>query len=219
MAGQSSGLLLLLAYWLGYFALHSLLASLAVKSAVARRWPAAFPAYRLVYNGVAVLLVLPPLVYVMRYPGPTLWALEGAAWWVTQSLAVAAAAGFLVTLRGYDGLEFVGLRQWRARQTRVEDQESFKLSPLHRFVRHPWYFLGLVLVWTREMTTAWLLTAVVVTLYLFVGSRLEERKLARYHGTVYREYQRLVPGIVPRPWRWLGKEEARRLIAKAGHRA
>lgn len=219
MAGQASGLAMLLVYWLGYFALHSVLASLFVKRAVARRWPALFPAYRLVYNGVAVLLVLPPFFYVVRYPGATLWAWEGPAWWAVQALAVAATIGFLVTLRGYDGLEFVGLRQWRAGQTRVEDQERFKLSPLHRFVRHPWYFLGLVLVWTREMSAAWLLTSIVVTLYIFVGSRLEERKLSLYHGEVYSDYKRLVPGLVPRPWRWLGKEEARRLIEKARHRA
>lgn len=219
MAGQASGLVILLGYWLGYFALHSVLASLAVKRAVARRWPAAFPAYRLAYNGVAVLLVLPPVIYVLRYPGPTLWAWEGPAWWVAQALAAVAAVGFVVTLRGYDGLEFLGLRQWRAGQTRVEDQERFKLSPLHRFVRHPWYFLGLVLVWTREMSAAWLLTSVVVTIYIFVGSRLEERKLTLYHGEVYSDYKRLVPGIVPCPWRRLGKEEARDLIEKARDRA
>ena len=56
MTGQVSGLFLLLLYWIGYFGLHSLLASLAVKRAVVRRWPRATPVYRLFYNAVAVLL-------------------------------------------------------------------------------------------------------------------------------------------------------------------
>ena len=33
--------------WLGYFGLHSLLASLKVKSIVSSRWPGLMPAYRL----------------------------------------------------------------------------------------------------------------------------------------------------------------------------
>ena len=219
MAAQGSGLAWLLVYWLGYFALHSLLASLAVKHAIARRWPGAMPAYRLVYNGIAFALVLPPLVYALRYPGATLWAWDGLAWWVAQGLAAAAAAGFLVTLRGYDGAEFLGIRQWRNGQREVEDQEHFKLSPLHRFVRHPWYFLGLVLVWTRNMTEAWMVTAVAASVYLFVGAALEERKLLAYHGALYADYRRLVPGILPRPWRWLRKDEARRLIERSARRA
>ena len=130
-----------------------------------------------------------------------------------------AVAGFLVTLKGYDGSEFIGLRQWRDGEQRVEDQEQFKLSPLHRFVRHPWYALGLVLVWTREMTVAWFLTAILVTLYFVLGSRMEERKLEAYHGEIYREYRRRVPGLIPLPWRWLDKNEARRLVSRTGRRA
>ena len=33
------------------------------------------------------------------------------------------------------------------------------LSPLHRWVRHPWYFLGLLILWTQEMNAALLVTA------------------------------------------------------------
>ena len=219
MAGDCLPLAFLGAYWLLYFIVHSLLASLGAKRAVARRWPALMPAYRLTYNVLAVLLLLPGLVWIYRCPGPVLWSWSGAAWWWVQGIALLAVAGFLVTMKGYDGAEFIGLRQWRDGERRVEDQEQFKLSPLHRFVRHPWYALGIVLVWTREMSAAWFLTAILVTLYFVVGSRMEERKLETYHGEVYREYQRRVPGLIPRPWRWLGKKEARRLVSGTGRRA
>jgi hypothetical protein len=97
----------------------------------------------------------------------------------------------------------------------VEDQERFYISPLHRFVRHPWYSLGLVLVWTRDMNGPLLLSASAITLYFIVGSRLEERKLLVYHGEAYRRYRARVPGLIPLPWRYLNRQAARALVCAA----
>jgi len=204
--------------WLGYFAGHSVLASLTVKRWVAGRWPDWMPAYRLFFNAAAVVLILPPLALTYRQRGPWLWEWTGPAWWVANGLAVAAAFGFLHSLRWYDGAEFLGLRQWRGRVRAVEDQERFHLSPLHRWVRHPWYSLGLVLVWTRDMDASLLVTAVMISLYFVLGSMLEERKLMHYHGEVYRLYRRLVPALIPRPWRHLSPDQAQELILRDGQR-
>jgi protein-S-isoprenylcysteine O-methyltransferase Ste14 len=141
-----------------------------------------------------------------------LWQWTGGAWWLANGLALLAIFGFLYSLRWYDGAEFLGLRQWRGRVRAVEDQERFRLSPLHRVVRHPWYSLGLVLVWTRDMDAPLLLSAMMISLYFVLGSRLEERKLVAYHGDLYRSYRRLVPSLVPLPWRYLSPEQCRNLM-------
>jgi protein-S-isoprenylcysteine O-methyltransferase Ste14 len=201
--------------WVGYFVLHSALASLVLKRAVARRFPAWMPAYRLAFNALAVLLALPLLWWTLTAGGPVMWRWTGAWSWAADILAAAAAAGFVTTLRDYDGGEFLGTRQWHARQTRVEDQERFRLSPLHRHVRHPWYALGLVILWTRDMDAARLLAAVLATGYVVVGMYLEERKLVALHGDAYREYRRRVPPLVPLPWRRLGGDEAAKLERQA----
>ncbi|MEW8014302.1 MAG: hypothetical protein AB2807_05805 [Candidatus Sedimenticola endophacoides] len=101
------------------------------------------------------------------------WRWEGPAWWLSNALALAllALASFFWTGRHYDLGEFIGLRQWRSHEQRVEDQERLHLSPLHHYVRHPWYSLGLVLIWTREMTPGLLLAALLATLYLFAAGR------------------------------------------------
>ncbi len=49
-------MLVLLLALLGYYALHSVLATLWLKAAVAARWPGWSRYYRLGYNGVAVVL-------------------------------------------------------------------------------------------------------------------------------------------------------------------
>ena len=163
----------------------------------------------------AVALVLPILWFGRSLHGAALWQWTGIAWWIGNGLALAAVGGFIWSLRYYDGQEFLGLRQWRTKIKIAEDQERFHLSPLHRFVRHPWYFLALVIVWTRDMDPAFLITALAVTLYFIVGSRLEERKLLAYHGEVYRRYMMQVPGLCPLPWRFLRKNEAETLIQSA----
>jgi protein-S-isoprenylcysteine O-methyltransferase Ste14 len=126
-------------------------------------------------------------------------------------MAFLALLGVAWSMRDYDGSEFLGIRQWREKEKAVEDQERFHISPMHRFVRHPWYSLSLVLIWTRDMDLAFLVTAVVLTLYFIVGARLEEQKLIVYHGERYRRYREMVPALLPLPWRYLSCEQANEL--------
>lgn len=215
MQFQAVNGLLLAASWLAYFALHSLMASLSVKRAVARRWPGAMRGYRLAFNGLAVLLVLPPLWFTYALEAPYLWRWDGPWAWFANLLALAAVSGVLWSLRYYAGGEFLGLRQWRRRERRVEDQEGFYISPLHRYVRHPWYSLALVIVWTRDMNGPLLISAGLISLYFILGLRLEEDKLIQYHGEAYRRYRERVPALLPSPWRHLDRETAWSLAASA----
>lgn len=206
-----TGLAGLLILWLAYFASHSVLASLAMKRWVASAFPNLMPYYRLTYNGLAVILLLPVLGWMFLFPGPQLWRWQGIGFWLANGLALAALYGFWRSLEYYDMTEFMGFRQLKTQTRRVEDQEHFHLSPFHRMVRHPWYFFGLILIWTRDMNAAMLLSAVMMSLYFLVGSRMEEKKLVVYHGEVYRRYMEKVPGLIPLPWKWLGAGEQQAL--------
>jgi len=209
---ETSRLMLLAATWLLYFVIHSALASLRVKRWVAKHRPDLMPAYRLMFNAVAIAFIVPPLTMTYLFHGEWLWQWKGIGEWLANGVALLAVAGFVWSLRFYDNGEFFGTKQWRERSRAVEDQEQLHISPLHRFVRHPWYSLGLLLIWTRDMDLAFLVTAVMATLYFIVGSLLEERKLIVYHGEAYRRYREKVPGLVPLPWRWLDKQEAAELV-------
>lgn len=205
-------LVLIASAWLIYFLFHSLLASLWAKGLVARHRPHWLPAYRLAFNALALALLIPPLWLTYGERGPWLWQWTGPAAWLANGLALLAILGVLYSLRWYQGEEFLGLRQWRGRIRAVADQEPFHLSPLHRWVRHPWYSLGLIMIWTRDMDPPLLVTALLVTLYLVLGSWLEEAKLIALHGDRYRRYRRLVPGLVPRPWHHMTEAQGRALL-------
>jgi len=168
----------ILSAWLLYFILHSALASLSAKNWVAVHWPRFIPYYRLSYNLTATLLLIPPLWILHTSEAAPLWSWHGPARWLADALALAALAGFWWSLRYYDTREFLGLNQ-------AQDPGQgprFSLSPFHRHVRHPWYFFGLVIIWSRDMDPVWLASCIAITLYFVIGSRLEEQKLVACSG-------------------------------------
>ncbi len=195
--------------WLGYFIVHSGLASERVKRYVARRWTSIARYYRLYYNLFASVLLVPPLWLLHALNGPWLWKWQGAAAGWADGLAAAAIAGFIWSLRYYSGANFLGLRP------SSDTREHLRISPLHRYVRHPWYFFALIIIWTRDMTAAWLVSACLISLYFVLGSRLEERKLIAAYGEAYRRYQGAVPALFPLPWRILDKNTAQILERRA----
>jgi protein-S-isoprenylcysteine O-methyltransferase Ste14 len=172
------------------------------------------PYFRLVYNLLAVILLLPPLALVYLWHGDWLWAWQGAWLVLTEGLAILALLGFVYSLRYYDSQEFLGLRHWQEGRLEAGEQELLVISPMHRFVRHPWYSLGLLLLWTQPMDAALLLSAVWISLYLVIGIYWEESRLIAAHGEIYRRYQQAVPPLLPRPWRYMTRLEAVSLLAE-----
>jgi len=199
--------------WFLYFVIHSLLASLTVKTWVDHRWPSFTKAYRVTYNLVAVLLLIPVLTLSREMDQRVLWYWTGGWKVVATSLKGLAILGFLWTFKNYVLLEFMGFRQLKERVKGVLNQEHFKVSPLHRFVRHPWYFLILVILWAGDLNASGLLLNISVTLYFIIGSRLEENKLVQYHGDLYQNYKKAVPALLPRPWRFLDSQGIRDLYS------
>ncbi len=208
------GTFLIITLFSAYFAIHSLTASLWLKNLVATKIPALVPYYRLIFNALSLLLALPLVAVVLLYPGEPLWQWRGVGFYVANGLALMATIAFVYSLKMYDMAEFWGLRQMRERSKEVKDMEHFQISTFHRFVRHPWYTIILVILWSRDMGTTQLLSYSLITLYLVIGSRMEERKLIAYHGEIYRRYRLRVPGLIPLPWRYLSPQEARQLLAQ-----
>ena len=207
--------IIVVSVFLAYFLLHSLTASIMMKQWVANRWPKVMPYYRLAFNALAILLSVPLLMVMYLYPGEVLWQWQGLGFYLTSALAILAVAGFIYSLQHYDISEFWGTRQLREHNTSVYDQEGFHISPFHRYVRHPWYFFALVIIWTRDVSSVQLLVYLLVTAYFIYGSQLEERKLIAYHGEVYRKYQQKVAGVFPLPWKILSAEQAHTLLSEA----
>jgi protein-S-isoprenylcysteine O-methyltransferase Ste14 len=93
-------------------------------------------------------------------------------------------------------MKFLGVCQL----VRCDDERETELvvTGLYRWVRHPLYTAGLVFVWLMPRMS-WNLLALNLglTIYIFLGAILEERKLLVEYGADYAEYRRKTPMLVP----------------------
>ena len=203
-----SNYLVLFLLWCLFFLVHSILATLGLKKAIHRHAPRLMPYYRLIFNLIAIISVIPPLYYMHVVSGSFIWQWPVSLHWLQYLIVFLTLILFLWTLRYYDGKEFLGIRQLMEKNEQPEDQEHFFISPAHRLVRHPWYTLALLLLWSRDMYESYLFSTILITIYFVLGSKLEEKKLLQYHGEAYREYLKRVSGIFPLPWKFLSRKEA-----------
>ena len=76
---------------------------------------------------------------------------------------------------------------------------QFKEPGLYRYVRHP-IMLGFIIgFWaTPDMSQGHLLFAVVTTVYIFIGIKMEERDLINALGATYEQYRKRVGMLIPR---------------------
>lgn len=202
--------LLLLPAWGVFFVLHSLFAGHTFKRYILAKLPRLAPRYRLAYNLVALVTLIPVLWIHAELGAEPMWRWTGVADVVTDILALSALLGFVWSLKYYDMRAFTGIKACRSQDITIT-QDRLTISPLHRFVRHPWYLFAIVIIWSRDQNSLTLISSIMVTLYFVIGSKLEERKLLRDFGQAYGDYMKRVPGIIPLPWRQLSTAEADRL--------
>jgi protein-S-isoprenylcysteine O-methyltransferase Ste14 len=181
-----------------YATLHSLLATLWAKAGARRlAGPAAGRFYRLGYNVVGAVTLLPVLAIPAIQPGPVLYLVPSPLSWLFLAGQVTAVIVVLAGLSHTDVWHFLGLRQL----LEPTDQRPAALvtTGLYSYVRHPLYSAGLAFLWLTPLMTVTLLFLVVgLSLYFYVGSRFEERRLQTEFGQAYVDYQRRVPRLVPR---------------------
>jgi protein-S-isoprenylcysteine O-methyltransferase Ste14 len=180
---------------------HSIFASRWFKDLVHQRFhPASQRFYRLAYNAVAVLTFLPVLAVVTARPGRLLYRIPSPYNLLVFTLQVMAVVVLLLGLRQTGVWEFLGLRQLVQRGP--DDAQELVVTGLYRWVRHPLYSAGLLFIWlTPVMTTSVMALNLGLTLYIYIGSLLEERRLLAEFGPAYERYLRRVPRLIPIPWR------------------
>jgi len=180
-----------------YGVIHSLLASLEVKG-LARGWfgPSTDRWYRLAYNLFAAFSFLPVIMLVLLFPDRHLYTIPFP--WIILSMAIQflGVVGIIVGIRQTGLGSFFGLEQLI--NPYKDASTPLVTTGLYRYVRHPLYVAGLLLIWFTPLMTLNLLFAILgLTLYLLSGAYFEERKLLREFGDIYAEYRRRTPMLIP----------------------
>jgi methanethiol S-methyltransferase len=191
--------------WTAWCVLHSALISTTFVGLLHRHVPQWLIWHRLAYNLVSLVTLFPLALYTRGVAVQPVFSWQGMAVIPRVLLLLAAGLLFYGGARHYDLATFLGFRQLRdgAGGLLLNLKEEFTTAGVFGLTRHPWYLGSLLLLWSAlPVYSAGAVVAVVVlSLYLVVGTVLEERKIMARHGEAYRHYQRQVSMLLP--WKWL----------------
>lgn len=192
-------LLLLGGAWGLWCGAHSLLARPSVVRCVKNWLGPRHACYRFLYNIVSLVSLVPVLQVYLWIPGKTVLFWPGWLWpvpWCMRGLAI-----YLLLAGGHriDMCRFLGVVPGKPAGVHVQTgSEPLVVDGIFRYIRHPWYLAGLLLLWGRDLAARDLVTAVLLSVYLYLGSVFEERRLLAEYGESYRRYREEVPRFCPR---------------------
>jgi methanethiol S-methyltransferase len=193
-----NGIIILMAFAL-YGTVHSILASLGAKRLV-ERWfgTTGQRLYRLFFNFIALVTILPLVTLPVLLPDKTIYAIP---WPWSMAALIGQGLGLLGLMVGVlqTGLmNFIGFDQL-IDPVGNKTTRHMTTNGLYSIVRHPLYTSGMLLLWlTPIMTWNFLAFNLGASIYMFLGAAFfEEKKLREEFGEQYITYQKTVPMLIP----------------------
>jgi len=146
-------------------------------------------------------IVLTTLVVFWQPSGSSVYELKGPVRLLMRGFFFMAVAGLgwgVYALRQFDPFGGGALRAYLSGKP-LRPQQFVARGP-YLWVRHPFYFFVLVMIWScPDLTGDRLLFNILWTLWICVGAVLEEADLVAQFGEAYRAYRRRVPMLIPWP--------------------
>lgn len=186
--------------WAGYCWFHSYLISIRLTKLMTRLLKKYYAFYRLFYILISLVLLIPLINFtsqsdnevIITY-GLTLNIIRYVLIW--GSLLMFFWAFFF----NYDSLSFFGIRQilnfGKIKET--NPSEEIKKNGLLGIMRHPMYLALIIYLWCQTFRVADIVVNIVLTIYVLIGTWLEEKKLVIEFGKTYVKYQHEVPMLIP----------------------
>lgn len=186
--------------WILWCSMHSIMISQRVTDCLKKRYVNLFRFYRLFFNLTAIITIILVLAYTYSIKTAPVFAWNG--YFRIFQLLMLTAAGYLcfAGAKHYDLNSFLGLTQLKEKHTAnnlMSESGKITISGIHTIIRHPWYTAAFLLIWARDMDISTLIVNIILSIYLVVGTMLEEKKLVKAMGVNYRDYQKRVDMFVP----------------------
>ena len=113
---------------------------------------------------------------------------------------------FYTGARQYDMSTFLGLKQIKesVNHNLINATGQLNSNGILSVVRHPFYAAIFPLIWATNLDVTFLIVNCILSIYVIIGTLLEEQKLVNEFGDEYKVYQRRVSMLFPMKW-FLGK--------------
>jgi len=185
---------ILLLLWILYVVIHSLLAAVRVKLFFENIAGGLFRYYRLAYSILSALGLLFILYFQYSFTSVVLMNAP-----VLKHISVLMLVPGLIIMV-ISVLKYFKLLSGIRSLYHSKSTPELKLTGIHKFVRHPLYLGTLLFIWGLFLNFPWLnnlIAAVIITVYILIGIRLEEKKLLSEFGHRYANYILQVPMLIP----------------------
>ncbi len=195
--------LIIVSFFLLFGISHSILASNNLKEKLVQVIGDKIAFYRLFYNLSSIIFLI---VFYELAPKPDviIYNLNAPYDLIIYGFQILSIIGFFWASRGIGIKEFLGITQIYRYIDKVYDvneldEKSFlKLDGAYKYSRHPIYLFSILFLALRPtMDLFYLVMFISFTLYFYIGSIYEEKKLVSKYGVEYMEYQKRVPRIFP----------------------
>jgi len=191
--------LLIALMWAAYCLLHSFLVSTNFTNLIAGLLRDYYAFYRIFFVSFSVALLIPLVRYTDQFD-TNIIITYSLPWNIVRYILLVGSLSmfFWAFFIDYDSLSFFGIRQiLNFRKEKIDSSNDLKKSGLLGIVRHPMYFALVVALWCNTFTITGIMINIILTLYVIVGTILEEKKLALEFGDAYVKYQQEVPMLIP----------------------
>jgi methanethiol S-methyltransferase len=192
--------LLIAILWTGYCSLHSYLISIRFTNLMTRLLKKYYAFYRLFYVLISLILLFPLINFTAQLDNKVIITYGLPLSIVRYVLTLGSLLMFFwAFFFDYDFLSFFGIRQILnfGKKKRLNSSEEIKKNGLLGIIRHPMYFALILFLWCQTFRAAEIVVNIVLTIYIILGTRLEEKKLVLEFGDTYVKYQQEVPMLIP----------------------
>jgi len=196
--------ILLIILWCAWCVIHSAMISLTVTNYLKNKLGGRFRFYRLFYNIIALITLIPLLISGTEPTGQLLFRWAGFSLIFQFLLAITGLLLFLFGAIKYDMLQLLGIRQIQSGKSYLSLSKTGDIdtSGVLSLTRHPWYLAAILFIWIRysDIYVSTLVVNIILTIYIGIGTILEEQKLIIEHGDHYRTYREKVSMLFPFKW-------------------
>jgi methanethiol S-methyltransferase len=192
--------LLIVFLWSGYCALHSYLISTGFTNLMNKVLKKYYAFYRLFYILISLFLLIPLINYSAQLDNKVIITYEPIINIIRLVLTYGSLLMFFwAFFFDYDSLSFFGIRQILniGKTKKLNPVDEIKRNGLLGIMRHPMYLALIIYLWCQTHKMADIVVNTVLTIYIIIGTKLEENKLVLEFGDTYTKYQQEVPMLIP----------------------